>query len=253
MNKNVITNVVVGVVGAGVGFASGYFFVKKKFEAYAEEEIRAVRETYQKLRKDGDYSTPEKAREALMGDTEILVEADENDESEFVASFTEPEIEEYNQRARDYSSVEELPASTIVEAETVTINVFDTPKPKKEDLEDMWEPIRDGDNPYVISEEDYMTTEDEWEKLSMTYYEEDGQMVDERDKLLNDSSVFGEDNLRHFGYKAGSKNTLYIRNPRISTDFEIIRDKRSYQEVVLGIKPEKVKNKQRRMREGDDE
>lgn len=245
-NKEMITGIVIGVVGLGTGFLVGYQVSKKKFEKFANEEIASVKDTYSRRYKDGAYSTPESAAAVLIPEDE--------DESEILPTFSEPEIREYTDQVEELGYQREIDEQ--VEVPTIVQNVF--VENLKVEIEDestqAWTPKREPHKPYLITEEEYMTTEEDWDKLTMMYYEEDDSLADDREQLVSDiESVIGDEALDHFGYGTNQKNAVYVRNPRISTDFEILRDKRSYQEVVIGIPQEKTKKSPvRRMREGDD-
>ena len=69
-NKEMVTGIVVGVLGLGIGFAVGYQTSKKKFERFANEEIASVKETYSRRYKDGVYATPESASAVLIPEDE---------------------------------------------------------------------------------------------------------------------------------------------------------------------------------------
>lgn len=113
---------------------------------------------------------------------------------------------------------------------------------------------RHPDKPYVISVDEYMegdTHEDS--KLSLLYFEEDSQLVDDRETIVpNVEEVVGENNMHKFGIGSKDRNTVYIRNERFKSDYEVIRDKRSYSEVILGIKPERETLSPRKMRDNDE-
>lgn len=247
MNKNDMTLVVVSVVSLGVGGVSGYFFAKKKFERYANEEIESVKDTYNRRYKDGAYSTPESAAAVLIPEDE--------DETEIRPTFTEPEIREYTDTVEslDYSR-EEAEQVGLTVVNNVFVENLKVEVEEKDETIPEWTPTREPHKPYVITEEEYMTTENDWDKLTMMYYEEDDSLADDREQLVSDvEAVVGDEALDHFGYGTNQKNAVYVRNPRISSDIEILRDKRSYQEVVIGIPREKTKKSPvRRMREGDD-
>ena len=98
-------------------------------------------------------------------------------------------------------------------------------------------PKRHPDRPYVVPEAWYMG-EDEYEKEELVYYEEDGVLVGANDVVVtNKEEIVGEQNLHKFGIGTTDRNAVYVRNEPQKTDFEIIRDKRSYTQVVLNVKP----------------
>jgi hypothetical protein len=92
--------------------------------------------------------------------------------------------------------------------------------------------------PYVISPYDFGEI-DEYRKIDLTYYadgvveDEDGEIVTEIDELL------GEGSLNTFGEY--EDDAVFVRNERLMTDFEILRDYRTYKEAT-GNSPKQVGN-----------
>ena len=115
-------------------------------------------------------------------------------------------------------------------------------------------PDRNADRPYVITLEQFMADGiHEDNKVSLLFFEEDGQLVDERETLVpNVEEVLGEKNLTHFGLGSNDRNAVYIRNEKLTCDFEVIRDSRSFSEVVLGVKPAREASSLRKMRDDDE-
>jgi hypothetical protein len=115
-------------------------------------------------------------------------------------------------------------------------------------------PDSDPDHPYIITVDQYMDNEiHEDNKISVMYYEEDDVLVDEREQRVPDiEGTVGSSNLHKFGLGSKDPNVLYVRNEKLNADFEIILDRRSYQEVVLGIKPPRESVPPRKMRNDDE-
>ena len=84
------------------------------------------------------------------------------------------------------------------------------------------------DEPYVIKPEIF-GEEDDYEEVSLTYYA-DGVLCDERDNRITDiAGTVGEDYAEHFGdYEDDS---VFVRNDRLKTDFEILKDWRNYSDL----------------------
>lgn len=83
--------------------------------------------------------------------------------------------------------------------------------------------------PYVITPEDF-DTNDDYEKITLTYYA-DNIVADENDDPIEDvDHVIGVDSLTHFGEY--EEDAVYIRNDRMKTDYELLRDLRTYSSVV---------------------
>jgi hypothetical protein len=111
--------------------------------------------------------------------------------------------------------------------------------------------------PYVITVLEYSTGEENYDQATLVWYDEDeveglGVLADLADLPIEDvDMVVGEENMKKFGQWSGSSNTVYIRNERIRTDFEVARTRGSYAEAV-GLK-NRPKTKRKAARRGADE
>jgi hypothetical protein len=84
------------------------------------------------------------------------------------------------------------------------------------------------ERPYVITPEEY--EESEYTQESLDYYEGDGVLVDPfGDIVENVEEMVGLDFASYFGKY--EKDTVYVRNDIMETDFEILRDYRKYSEI----------------------
>lgn len=83
----------------------------------------------------------------------------------------------------------------------------------------------------VISPEDFGSQED-YDEINLTYYI-DGTLTDDADRVMDDAEIedtVGRESLRHFGdYEDDS---VHVRNDRLKADYEILKDPRSYGEVL---------------------
>lgn len=203
MNKKIssILSFSAGLIAGGV---AGYFGTKKYletvFEADLQDQIEDVKSYYSLLRKEGNFSTPETAKETL------------------------------SQVVRQYQ--------------------FDQPEdPANEDIEEPLEEKTDNENPFIISVEEFMEERHDLEKVTLTYYEGDDVLCDDRDvAILDYEKSIGNDALSKFGELSKEPNVVYVRNEQLEIDYEIVKDRRSFTEAVLGIREEK---EVRRMREDD--
>lgn len=282
--KAMITEAVVFVAGLSAGYAVGYFIAKRKANGYVEKEIQSVKDSYALSRKEGVFSTPEGAVEALISDEDI---------HEMASDAADSIIEDEGYGVQDDIFEEEVDETldtrsegegdTVIRTENVwekhgndiadedaqaavdALNQAIRDEPGVEEAlpgeefadadgntpEDERIFPRDADHPYIISEWQFMHDgEHEDEKMSLLYFEGDETLVDERETLIpNVEEIVGHANLHRFGTGTRDNNTLYIRNEKIGADYEIIRDVRNFTEVVLGIKP--AKSSPLRMRDDD--
>ena len=83
------------------------------------------------------------------------------------------------------------------------------------------------DDPYVISPLKF-AEENEYDVISLTYYA-DGILVDDAgDPIENVAHVVGLEFPEHFGEYTEDPDTVYVRNERLQTDYEIQRDLDNY-------------------------
>lgn len=107
--------------------------------------------------------------------------------------------------------------------------------------DDIWdteveEQSRSTEAPYVIHKDEFWREEMGYSQTTLTYYVGDDILVDQEDvPVYNHSEATGE---LKFGHGSGDQNVVYIRNDRLRAEYEIIRDRGSYEQVVLGLQAE---------------
>lgn len=222
-----------GVLGLAAGAAIGYFITRKymttKYESIIEEEVSKAKEFYSTLKKDGAYSS--------VTDTAILRGAITADEIEVPA--------EVQETIQNYTSPKEKKPKEKVQ------NIFSNDNTWDEDEEYK---NRDYSRPYVISQEEFMENEPDHPQTTLTYFEKDDTLVDERDDVVDDTDgTIGDDNLLRFGHGSKDNNIVYIRNEIRDIDFEVVRSKGSFAKEVLGFDEEDVRPQRARRNRGDDE
>lgn len=95
------------------------------------------------------------------------------------------------------------------------------------------------DQPYIISFDEYFEGEKDYEQASMTYFEGDDTLCDDKDAAVPDvAEIIGEDCLIRFGHGSNDPNIVYVRNDRIEIDFAITRSGGKYTVEVLGFDDE---------------
>ena len=85
--------------------------------------------------------------------------------------------------------------------------------------------------PYVIAPGEFGDGEHELETL--IYFEKDKKLTDDGyTPIGKPESIVGPDFASHFGDYEYDQDTVYVRNNRLKTDYEILRDERNYDDVV---------------------
>ena len=84
--------------------------------------------------------------------------------------------------------------------------------------------------PYVISPEEVGNTDEDYELISLNYYE-DGVLADDWDEPIEDiERVVGKDSLNHFGEY--EDDSVYVRNDRLKCEYEILLRAGKFADVI---------------------
>lgn len=114
-------------------------------------------------------------------------------------------------------------------------------------------PLRNEDEPYVISRDEFELEKEEYDKISLEYYEEEDVILAETLQPMDDVDLLiGNENLKKFGYGSKDPRIVYVRNEHLETDWEIRIMQGSYVRDVLGYiehSDKRVKTKFRREEE----
>lgn len=106
--------------------------------------------------------------------------------------------------------------------------------------------------PYVILIDDYTDHCQDYEKLSLYYWDEDDTLSDDKEDIIPNVEDLIGDGLTRFGEGSMDPDIVYVRNDKLGCDYEVVRYHKSYQEEVYGIPPENNgSNKKRRMNDGE--
>jgi len=212
MNKTLFIAIGSGLLGLGMGLSIGHILTRRQLEQqYADamqEEIKATKAYYGILHKGDGYETPEKAVKTLGVDTEF------NSDDETLQKL-----------------VTELKYST----EIVEKNIFDG---RSEDDVDYSEEDsnRNSESPYIISVQEYMAGEAEFNQVTVSYFAGDEVLCDDSDDPIDEvETVVGHDNLTKFGHRSNDANIVYVRNEKLQIDFEVIKNNGNYSEIVAGF------------------
>lgn len=185
-------------IGAAIGSAVTWYFVKTKYEQIAQEEIDSVKNVFSK--KHGDDSNKHKT--CISNDDRIS-------EKKAAQAREKPDIIEY---------------ATILKSEGYTN--YSNMEPSIPEVEK--DKSMDAEKPYVISPNEFDEMDD-YETISLTYYA-DNILADDMDELVEDAdNVVGADFASHFGEY--EDDSVFVRNDRLKADYEILRDERNYSDV----------------------
>lgn len=243
LNSHKFWVAVTAAVSATGGIVAGMEIGRRKaqadFETRLAEEIEQTKEFYSAVRKTGDFETPEKAVQKLQPDVEVKIVDGEKGDKPFV---------KYNQtlvQAADAvlsyqgkEPIEELAKGEPEVQVEVAVNVFEESSKAANfntEAENEWR-LENPGLPYVITIEEFMAAEKEYEQVDLTYFRQDDMLVDDKDEEVPDSDgTVGNLNLTRFGQGSRDPRIVYVRNDEKELDFCIALDSGSYLEKIAGL------------------
>lgn len=185
--------------------------LKDEADVELQKAIEEAKAFYKTLNKKEEYSTPEDALEALHPEVAEAAQALINYRAHSTIEQPEPQLREVASNV--FTDVAVIPKTFVLEEED-----------------------RSPDKPYLISADEFGEAEFEYDQVSCTYYEGDGVLADSYDHTIDDiDKKVGNDNLLRFGVESGDENIVFVRNVKLSADFEIARSRGKFSEDVLGL------------------
>lgn len=198
-------NVLMFAAGATIGSAVTWKVVKTRYERIAQEEIdsteRAYADLFAKLNEpnEGDTEPAECDGQINWSELEDLEEGEDDEEDE--------------PSGNEYANV---------------INNYTNEKGGSETVSKL---------PYTISPYEYGEI-DEYHQIELTYYEGDDVLEDDEGNIVTDrEELVGPSALYTFGEY--EEDAVFVRNEHLCTDFQILKDYRSYTEA-RSIGPKQV-------------
>lgn len=104
------------------------------------------------------------------------------------------------------------------------------PEDRDEFINAAVEQLSSNDPPFVIDRTTFAWDEEgeNYEKTTVTYYPASRVVLDEDDEVIDDPGVtLGWRNLSRFGDESEDPDVVFVRNRRIMTDFEVVKDEES--------------------------
>jgi hypothetical protein len=255
------------IIGLAVGSVVSVSLTKKKYAKWAEEDIATIREDAQRYVNESEDHY-KKEFEILAGElkanktTERLTSIQETmdeDEEASLSGISKADERSYKNSAKRYDTMSKkkdinaVMKERGVEPVTPSINAFDAAYPTEDDAEE--EDSEESDNPEsanlnkvknvnelypitVISGDDFFHNEmfAHHDKVTLTYYEGDDTLGDEGDGFIPKyEDIIGVQATTMFGKISNDPNIVHVRNAKLLTDFEILLNKGTYMEEVLGV------------------
>lgn len=200
-------------LGCAAGAAVTDIFFKKKYSKQLEEAINKYDEEHNNTDIPVNTSNDDVKPAAPAENTDIFARKtlERTDYTEFLRNNPYGVLTRDN--AEDILVQEEHPmdddeepdeAAESREMETVTEVINKAKAPKIIRADDF------GEMPYL-------------DKVELYYYREDGVLATENDEVIHDIQEVVGDCLRKYGFADNDESTLYVRNLRRGTDYEIIK------------------------------
>lgn len=265
--------VLAALVGAGLGTA-GYFLAVKRLKTKIQNDadlelesaISEMRRFYETKYKDGRFATPAAAVEELLPEgvqqtlknyqgthgSETVVLDDTQTaivlESEAVPEETEETLREKGYTDQQIAEVlgtnqpaiealrEKMRSGTPVEITETSRSIFVDGRELEEFDYAAEVDKRNPDEPYIITHDEFMENENGFTQGTMTYYNGDDILTDDKDVPVPDiDDIVGSEALTRFGYGSRDRNVVYVRNEKIETDFEITLSQGEFSKEVAGF------------------
>lgn len=237
------------VGGVLIGSSVTALALKQHYQKIADAEIASVKSTY-KEREQALKEREVQLKKQNLDLLDIVVDTAEkldNNTPVPPISYTPEEIEESEELSNGlgYTHTEGDEVTDIQEP----LNVVKEHRPPAETIVSAGLPVMEAPvvrkpgegEPYIISVDQFMANEEDYDQITLTYYSDDQQLADDHDSLVNDvDRSVGNANLNHFGQGSGNSDIVYVRNEHREVDFEIIRDDRSFAHDILGMDEDEI-------------
>ena len=187
MNKYLIGGLIF-VAGVATGSVVTHFAEKKRMQDDADRQIEDMRKYVEdKLR---PYKTAEKMDKKAE-------EFEEKEAADIIAEKV-PEFTNYVQ----FSDSEEVESDILA---------------KKAAQE---HPKDDSKEPYIITEDQFTDPIPYYDKITLNYYPDQNELIDDMADSSEDLEVVGRENLDILA--ESGEEVMYVRNDRISVDYEVV-------------------------------
>jgi len=194
--------ILIFLAGAGVGAGVTAFVLKSKYDSKLEKKASELSDIYRK-----------KLEDAGLANFTVDEKPDINEAAK--ANLNKP----YSDISRAYSKTfENGPVANNVESD-------------RDDRVDekLGQKVANAvmDYIYTISPDEFASTHADYEKATLQFYT-DEILADEQGEPVNPNGTIGDDFVNHFD--EFERDVVYIRNDKLLTDYEVIREAMSYED-----------------------
>ena len=226
MNTNLVKGLLVFLAGASIGAITATIIVKNKYDGIIEDVVREELESIRNARRASSEAT--KAEEEVTAGRDRKIDGHTEDGKILVMNR-----DRYHRIAKRYNGDTEI-SNAIADPEDLVAPARDEEEEYHEFERRSQEANRIArTEPYVITLQDFTEDRNDFDKITIYYYEDDDTLADENEEIISDYiSIVGRHALDRFGDGSEDAEVVYVRNERISTDYEVIRLSKSYKETV---------------------
>lgn len=244
--------------GLCIGGGLGYIIAERKVRKEAEADVDRVRDMFRRLREEEnadkvDSEAPNEEGDRIDSSPKDLTQEVTNLEYAPADMFKigqDPNYIPPTTHTLGDEDFDEQNTDEDLEQDVEYMRKIRIVNPNREivDPDDVTQWDRSSDYPYIITEAEFRTDAENYEKLSLTYYRGDDTLAEADETYIPapDETV-GLINIHdHWGAGSNDPNTMYIRNERIEADFEITLNEDSYLTAVSGFDIESRMSKNKR-------
>lgn len=206
-----LQTILIVIASAGISGAAGYFIAKKKYEKKADEEIESVKKAFN-----------EHLNELTKAGEKIDIPMTRNGYSK---------KKSLEKKTKKESDREPLPTDPVAVDNYTDYTIPYRTSSKSVKIEKKFVEGEKGatsnDEPYIISPDDFMASS--YESSTLLYYA-DGVLADDDNNVISSYiGLIGPKALNSFGQY--QEDTVFVRNDKLKTDFEIILDTREFSKI----------------------
>jgi hypothetical protein len=220
--KEWTTPAVVGVVSFAAGVGAGYFYCTKKYGKDIDFALSAFKDLEDGVVIDETTTTTFEFDIPRSKDVKILDERVKHGIEGI--DLLKPFAEVVDAQTAQHTQIPE---------DVETNNIFQNDWDVAEEMAN-----RSPDAPYVIHLNEFVNKESGYHQSSLEYYEGDSILSDENSvPIYAPEKIVGR---LEWGRGSMDPDVVYIRNERLSAEYEITRNPGSFQIEVLGLEAEQA-------------
>lgn len=222
-----------GLIGLGIGAVSGFSLAKflfyKKHEAYIEERVQTAIEGYLQAIYEAEEEEQENPGESDVNKYSRSEPIDEGN-IDYTSFYHKPSPKELMR----LNNLSEADASHPQDSEDEEREETQEEKDERYDAELKGDQKMHPD-PFIIDEDDFADENNHYDKETLYWYDNDEILATEGDEVI-------ENPLATIGnfidlFDDPGRECFFVRNPRLATDYTVIRLEESFDEH-LGVIPD---------------